>query len=257
MKKLLQFIILLSIAFNSFLYADEPIPDAQMAWQEKANSRYTVQYSQMKNGNWDQPKNIYDSSLDCLHPSITSDPAGGTWISWTLTDGKTSNIAICKMDDGKCLNVDVLRNQMTSNVAPSILADKSGKLWVVWSGFDGKDDEIFYSINEGGHWTEPKQINEDDTYPDILPNLILNDNDRPVVYWYGFNGDKYVEYYSIWNGKNWSSEKTIDDLVSYTDMLAKKKMNLPKLPPFLTTKEKGAIHIKGENSYQSIPINEN
>lgn len=251
-------ILILMFFIQVRVYAKEPLPDAEIAWQEKIENRYIVQYSKLKNKNWTQPSTIYNGSLDCLHPSITSNNQGTTWIAWTLSDGKSSNIATCEIRDGMCAHVEMLHTQMPSNIAPSIIMDKSGCLWVVWTGFDGKDDEIFCSRKEeGGTWSTPLQVNGDDHYPDILPYIILNDQYRPTVYWHGYNGEKYVEYFAVWEGNAWSTEKTSDHLNAYREMLVQKKVDIPNLPAFVEENAKGSMHIKSERHFQSISINQN
>ena len=65
-----------------------------------------------------------------------------------------------------------------------------GRLLLVWAGFDGEDDEIWYSVGDGGGWTPPRRAAEDNAVPDITPT-VAPWGGGAIVTWARYDGSEY------------------------------------------------------------------
>jgi lysophospholipase L1-like esterase len=83
--------------------------------------------------------------------------------------------------------------------------------WSVWSGSDGNDLEIYYTHYQGGQWTTPQKIFQDNAVHDVSPSIAVDDAGKPVVVWIRENEDKREVYCSRWDGEKWSPEDLVGD----------------------------------------------
>ncbi len=70
----------------------------------------------------------------------------------------------------------------------TVLSDGSALL--VWSAFDGQDDEIYWSRRQGGRWSEPARVADDNRVPDITPAVVPL-GDGALVAWSRYQEGEY------------------------------------------------------------------
>ncbi len=93
--------------------------------------------------------------------------------------------------------------------APRIVLDRLGRPWVFWVGQGPKFDTVFFSVREGGQWTEPNPLAPTSTGPAFHPSVAINDLGYPAAVWSAFDGQDYEVFFSSWNGRNWSQIRQI------------------------------------------------
>ena len=52
---------------------------------------------------------------------------------------------------------------------------RDGTELLIWSAYDGYDDEILFSENRGGQWSEPERVSAGNREPDVMPTLAATD----------------------------------------------------------------------------------
>ena len=65
---------------------------------------------------------------------------------------------------------------------PAACLDEGGRPFLAWSAYDGQDYEIYAARREGGGWSVPEQITDNDQ-ADSSPSLALVSAGVPVVAW--------------------------------------------------------------------------
>ena len=77
-----------------------------------------------------------------------------------------------------------IQTSTETDMAPSLQVDAQGVAWLVWAGLNGDDDIYFSNWTEVG-WSDPQILNNDDSWPDILPRLAINENRTITSYMVG------------------------------------------------------------------------
>src|SRR5574341_2313727 len=90
-------------------------------------------------------------------------------------------------------------------------AETSNDQWSVWAGSDGNDMEIYYAHRQGGEWSTPRRLVEDNAFEDSSPTIAVDDQSRPVVVWIREKEDRREIYCARWDGMKWSPEETVSD----------------------------------------------
>ena len=91
-------------------------------------------------------------------------------------------------------------------------------LYVVWEQSDGNDTEIFISQRNGGRWSEPQQLTDNDLN-DSSPCVALDKNDRPWVVWVGADGVSTSIFASHKKDRSWSRVEQVDSVDIYDDTM--------------------------------------
>ena len=97
---------------------------------------------------------------------------------------------------------------------------------MVWSGDDNETDkeEIFYSIYEGGAWSDPPEVVSGTVYGSYQPQIALDADGSPHVVWTGDDEDSGSGqiFYSANTGGGWSSPEivSIGDDYPYNPQIA-------------------------------------
>ena len=139
-------------------------------------------------------------------------------------------------------------------MSPSIIVDHQDVVWIVWAGFDEQDDDIFFSRWNGFNWEIPLRVNQNDSTPDILPVIGLDEGGNPFVYWLGYRNGSYRVYYSKWNGLEWEYETEAGDEKIYNTVIINDRSVIPALPGFISELNKASLHIRNNGKIQSIPL---
>ena len=234
-------------------------PKMEITWSETSDGTYHVFYTALSadNTTWSAKVKLSKSSALNVAPAISSGTDGTVWVAWSSVRGRTSQLKICFFDGvGWSDPEEIPTAGLTSNTGASIFVDQSNRPWIVWSGFDGTDDDIYFSRWDGEVWEAPSRIHIDNDTPDLLPIIVGNKDNHPTIFWYGFNGEKYVRYTSRWTGHCWS-----DTEISLEKSAFKVENNIlasqiPSIPDFIKEPGKAVVHFRNMGAGQSIPLRE-
>jgi hypothetical protein len=163
-------------------------------------------------------------------------------------NGATGRIKVLRSTGKKWQKQPDIVSDTQNDWGPSIILDSNGNPWLAWVGFDGTDDDIYYTYWTGNKWKKTLRVNTDDGWPDTLPILYLNKDRIPEVRWSGFNGSKYIQYTSSWNGASWSAERVAINPFSGPASLQ------TELPAFLTERTQAALHLRNRTGIQSSRV---
>ncbi len=67
---------------------------------------------------------------------------------------------------------------------------KDGSWALAWSRFDGMDDEIFWTVRQGGSWAAPARVSADNQVPDVMPSLAAVGGGAMLA-WSRYDGNDY------------------------------------------------------------------
>lgn len=227
---------------------------AQLAWAEPVGEDYAIFYSCLRNNLWSPKVQLSNLNFTNLFPSISSGVDGITWVVWTGLSGLKSYLFYCNFDGNSWSNPKKILTNLSLNTSSSIIVDNDNIPWVVWAGFDGQDDDIWFTRWNGDDWDEPQRVNKDDSMPDILPIIGIDEEGNPWVKWSGYDGERYINYSCKWTGTEWGDEKGAERNKSYNSIIKNEVDSIPELPDFLDDSDKASIHIAGGGQIQSIPL---
>lgn len=218
-----------------------------LAWIEPAKNGYNLYFSERTERVWSKPEITLNTSVPIITPAISSDESS-SWIVFVETNGSIGRIKVIKSDDEKWHKQPDINSNTQNDWGPTIIIDSKGTPWLAWTGYDGTDDDIYYTYWKGNEWKKPEKVNTDDGWPDTLPILALNKEGAPEVRWSGFNGSKYIRYFSTWDSSRWSQEA--EAINPFSAPLALQT----DLPSFLTDKTHAALHIRNPSGIQSTRL---
>jgi len=79
-----------------------------------------------------------------------------------------------------------------------------GRAMLVWARFDGADDEIVFALCEGGRWSAPRAIAEDNRVPDIVPTVVAVPGGA-LAAWSRYDGHDYRVLVAKFDGRAWGA----------------------------------------------------
>jgi len=252
-------IIILSLGFgiNSTNAADRDnneIIQAELTWAAFDGENYEIFFSSLSNDLWTEKVQLTNNNFTNILPSISSGTDGIVWIVWSAVNELKSNLFFSNTSGDSWPDPVQISTNLSSNTSPCIIVDNENIPWIVWAGFDGQDDDIFFTKWNGNNWDVPLRVNKNDSVPDILPSIIIDEEGTPVVYWSGYDGNKYRNYFSKWTGTEWEYEIISEERNIYQLMIMKEADNIPNLPDFLDDPDMASIHIKGGSQKNTIRL---
>lgn len=266
-KKGLLYLIYFSVAalvLPCWSAAASTIEDSSiLVWGEKTHQgKYVIHLSSFQSGKWSEANVLSSGDGQNILPTVGSDERGNIWAAWTELQGIQGSIWYSVFSGERWGDAIPLKTSTSSDIAPSLAVDDHGTGWLVYSGNDGGQDDV-YSVHWSGEgWSEPMMVNRGDDFPDILPEIVIDDDGEVVVSWQGYNGDQYVTSFSRWNGSGWSPEREVssDEKISETMRqrslltVKEKKLLLPELPDFITDTSQAVLYYHGEGRGKTINL---
>ena len=185
-----------------------------VVWTGYRGENY-IYYSADLGAGWQTwPTLLSTTSHDNYDPRIAVDPGGGSHVVWYGYDENTGKQEIFYSTDagGSWSEPDILSTTSNNNYNLQIALDPAGIAHVVWYGnfVDGDEQEIFYSTNAGGSWSEP-DILSTTSNNNYSPQIALDPAGIAHVVWYGnfVGGGEQEVFYSINAGGSWSAPDTL------------------------------------------------
>jgi hypothetical protein len=183
--------------------ADQSTEEMEIIWAESDGLRHEIFTSSYRSGVWQQPEQLTDDNANNLHPTIDAASNGSKWALWTAIDNGQFEIRYAVFEDEEWSDVQTLPSSLEVNIKPSVIVDGDNVPWVVWSANNNDDDDIYYSRFINGEWTEESCIHEDNSFPDVLPFIDVDDKGRPIVTWERFVDSGYANVQSVWDDGEW------------------------------------------------------
>jgi hypothetical protein len=248
--------LLTSLAFDLNAAEIENIQgiQADIVWSESDGEDHEIFYSCLTGNTWSTEIRLTDDQMMNTYPAVTSGADGTIWVVWVELNGSESRLSFCRHHGNEWSHPETITTGLSSNVSPSIIVDRHDVVWIVWAGFDQRDDDIFFSRWNGFKWQFPLRVNQNDSTPDILPLMGLDERGNPFVYWLGYRDGSYRVYYSKWNGLEWEYETETDDEKIYHTLIKNDKNVIPTLPGFISELNTASLHIRKKGKIQSIPL---
>ncbi len=198
-------------------------------------SAYDLYFTILDHGEWATPMVISDAPFPDILPTIGADTHGDVWVAWIQLHGVSGKLKFRRKIKGNWQPIQNLATGFKTNMAPTLVVDQEGIPWIAWAGVQNQDEDIYFSHWQGNRWTKPTLVHPDNDVPDILPELSLSPEGTPQINWTGFNGRKYIEYTSKWDGSVWKFQRD-KTLLSRLDIQKKEQQAAASanLPTFIT-----------------------
>ncbi|MEZ5333093.1 MAG: GDSL-type esterase/lipase family protein [Thermoanaerobaculia bacterium] len=78
-----------------------------------------------------------------------------------------------------------------------------GRWLLLWAGDDGNDDEITFSVRDGGRWSPPRRVLADNQVFDLMPSVTVTPAGA-VASWARFDGRDYRAVVAAYDGSRWT-----------------------------------------------------
>jgi len=239
--RLIFFFVSLAPLFTSVSLAEDKIQFTQyVVWSETNHEKHQLLFLKGDGSHWsNEPILIAESSNPIITPSFVVRNDGSSWFVWTELDRIYGSLMYRIKDKGKWSQVRNITTNTSSDMAPSISLDSKRQPWLTWSGTGNNDDDIFYSHWLDNRWQKPLQVNTDDEWPDILPTIERDEENRMLIKWSGYNGQRYIKYFSYWTGSEWSKESVVEHTLKKGKALV--DIDLTELPDIIPEGTKGYL----------------
>jgi hypothetical protein len=183
---------------------------AWAAWvsYSEADDTTDIYAAECRNGKWNVPKRVTETSGDYSKPAITIDGAGSVWIAWPAQITHNWDIY------GRVLNPKSGWGKIerwTSDPSPDVqpaLASHGDRVMLVWQGFRIASLDILFRIHEGGVW-KPEGFVTRNLANDWEPAVAAAASGEFHVAWDSYRGDYDVMMRTLRASGEWSAEKPV------------------------------------------------
>lgn len=93
-----------------------------------------------------------------------------------------------------------------SQLALSGTVLRDGSWLLLWSSFDGHDDEIVWSLRDGGGWRSVERLSADNAVPDVVPAVVAT-RDGALAAWSRYDGEGYRLRLARFAAGGWRGER--------------------------------------------------
>ena len=185
-KKLVQTILFISLFYLSSAQAT----DALLTWislPEQGVSQVNVQ--RFVNDEWQTADEIYRSKDRVFSPAVSSNKNGDVLVVWTSTSTVQSVIKAAFNINGVWQTPQTIANQGGETTTPVVVFDHNNNAFVAWANDHNGGDDIYWQqwFAETEEWSTAERANQENSAPDFLPGLILNQNGDVLLEWQFFD----------------------------------------------------------------------
>lgn len=139
-------------------------PVALAVWgQVRAGGSPTIDFSRREaDGSWRAPVSIQGSLVDAYSPRIAGNDAGRAAAAWGYLVGGRYRIGANLYDGTAWGTAEPLDTGAIGNSGdPRVAIDDQGRALALWTQFNGSVFSLWASVNDGGAWQPPIQIDRD------------------------------------------------------------------------------------------------
>jgi len=220
------------------------------AWSAPDGPEVNIFYSVLYNDHWSKPLQLTIEGSN-VTPAISVDSNGTIWIIWVDFVDENSFLKYAIIRDDEIVQDRVLSSALEKSFSPCIIIDRLNIPWIVWAGLNGTDEDIFYSRWLGASWSLPKQVNSDNTIPDITPTIGLGSDGRPWISWLSANGDTYDTITVYWSNSSWDRAKE-GNTGNILQQIKNHRKSSPQFPTVARNRLMGSIFAGDSEEIQSV-----
>ncbi len=178
---------------------------------------------------------------------------GDTWLVWSSDNGRKYELYYAVIDDSNKVTGPLkIKTDTLTDSTPFIIFDDSDVAWIVWSGNSNTDDDIYYSKHNGTNWEQQKPVHENNEFPDIFPQLSLDENGSVRVDWNSMNKTGAIKHVAILQKGNNKATTTITRKLSFADIQSEITSCVTSLPENIDNLELATIQLNCEAKSKSI-----
>ncbi len=123
-------------------------------------------------------------------------------------DGDVYSLFYGLSDEGSLTKYSHIVSERGQITSPAPVITAGGKIFAAWvfgcCGFDA----VFVSEKKQGSWTHPQKISANKPYPALMPEF-YHDGELLILFWVGYDGDRYIERSARLENGRWKAEGSI------------------------------------------------
>ncbi len=169
---------------NAFADSNNNTKNAELVWVHKNAQNFDIAYSYFNGKSWSEKVLFTTGNPVNFVPDLAKDRTEKTHLVWAADTSKKYRLYYLEIDaDNKANGPYELATELQSNTTPTIVTTPRFVTWVCWSGNDGNDDDIYCFYKKDEIWSLPEKVHPENSYPDILPELSINNNLEVQLTW--------------------------------------------------------------------------
>lgn len=185
-KKTVQTFILIYLFFVSSAQA----ADALLTWvslPEQGVSQVNMQ--RLINDEWQAVEEIYRSNDRVFSPAVSSNKNGDILVVWTSTSTIRSVVKAAFNIDGVWQTPLIIANQGGLVTTPVVVFDHNNNAFIAWATDHNGRDDVYWQqwFAKTEEWSAAERANQENSVPDFLPSLTLNQNGDVLLEWQFFD----------------------------------------------------------------------
>lgn len=200
-------LILLVSIFSHYAFRAYEADESAVVWYGSKGGEHMFIVRNRNNNVALETKQFFSDGPVNSPPVVVFDNKKRYFVVWTIRKHDSVQLAFRLIDGNRVKQPNFINPPLRYTMAPHMAVDPSGVIWLTFSGSNSNDDDIYVSSWSDGEWAPPQQVNTDDDLPDVLPVIGVGRTGEVWVRWHSFDGDRYRQYYSSWNGVKWSPEQ--------------------------------------------------
>lgn len=173
--------------------------DVELVWLEAEGAETTICYSLYRDNGW-SPKRILAKGKEMkVTPAIASikNKSMAIWVN--VSELAQLSLTYAIGTDGNWQLPRKLHFDFQETTAPALIAFDQ-RFYLFFAGNYNDDDDIYMTVFDNNHWTEPEMVHPDNSVPDVLPEPRIV-NGTLTVEWQHFDGEKYVSHSQAVGGR--------------------------------------------------------
>lgn len=237
-----------------------------LVWLETDNTGSTIFYSQYNEKQWSAKTPIAAGKEVKLSPTIasTKDVSMALWV--TMAEPPWLSFTYLRKINQKWQTPQQAPFNFNETTGPALIAFDQ-KYFLFFAGNRSDDDDIYMSVYENDGWSDPIMVHPDNTTPDVLPEVQINDGVLTLI-WQHFDGNEYVyksqkvfttedTSYSVIQDLNFQEifpkDATENDVQNKEEQILQARFNI-ELPPDYNSLGPGKAYVQDDLEMPALYI---
>ena len=138
---------------------------------------------------------------------VEKDRAGKVWLVWEERRAARTHIYLAQLEDKRLVHpLHVSRGRKGFNLSPQLNISSSGESWLTWINYS---DKIYRVLVKNLDLDQTWVI--DQAFSANCPQIIIDGENRPWVFWVGPHRNRDEILYSRFDGISWTSPSSLND----------------------------------------------
>jgi lysophospholipase L1-like esterase len=182
---------------------------AWAAWEKWETDLSQIQLCRVPKGGMVSSQTISRQNGFNILPDFFFDQTDSPWVIWVNYFNREYRIFVWEFASRRTW---VLTPGTSATItSPKIVLDGNDQVWALWNQTEAGKGEVFYRVLDRGNWSPLKKLPQQNDFPAVNPDVVVDKQGRVVVVWSRYDGEDYEIYLSRWEGDSWQKEIRITD----------------------------------------------